>query len=58
MTFMDYYELGIIDTNAIFAAGYSLVASLNTFLPSIVTATSRGATKALGNLEIGWFLNK
>lgn len=43
MTFMDYFELGITDTNAFFAAGHEFVAS------------SRGVTKALGNLGIGWF---
>ena len=53
MTFIDYYNLGRIDTNAIFAAGYSFLASQHTFLPSIVTSASRGAIKALGNLGIG-----
>ena len=55
MTFMDYFELGIIDTNAIFAAGHAFAASWYTFLPSLATSASRGVTKALGNKGIGWF---
>ena len=55
MTFMDYFELGIIDTNAIFAAGHAFSASWYTFLPSLATSASRGVTKALGNKGIGWF---
>ena len=54
-TFMDYYDLGRLDTNAFFAACYALFASWNTLLPSLITSVSRGVTKALGNLGIGWF---
>ena len=52
---MDYYDLGRLDTNAFFAACYALFASWNTLLPSLITSVSRGVTKALGNLGIGWF---
>ena len=55
MTFMDYFELGIIDTNVIFAAGHAFAASWYTFLPSLATSASRGVIKALGNKGIGWF---
>ena len=55
MTFIDYYELGIIDTNAVIAGVHAFASSWHTFLPSIVTSASRGATKALGNMGIGWF---
>ena len=51
----DYFELGIIDTDAIFAAGHAFAVSGYTFLPSLVTSALRGVTKALGNKEIGWF---
>ena len=43
------------DTNAIFTVGHAFAASWYTFLPSIATVVSRGATKALGNFGIGWF---
>ena len=55
LTFMDYYESGLIDTNSVVAAGYAFVASWNTFLPSLVTSASRGGIKALGNKGIGFF---
>ena len=55
MTFMDYFELGILDTNAIFAAVHAFIASWYTFIPSLATSASRGITKALGNKGIGWF---
>ena len=43
------------DMNTIFTVGHAFAASWYTFLPSIETAASRGATKALGNFGIGWF---
>ena len=55
MTFIDYFELGIIDTNAIFAVWHAFAASWYTFLPSLTTSASRGVIKALGNKGIGWF---
>lgn len=55
MIFIDYFKLGIIDTNAIFAAGHAFVAPWYTFLPSLAASLSRGITKALGNKGIGWF---
>ncbi len=55
MTFMDYFNLGRIDTNVFNASIHAFSASWYTFLPSITTSASRGLIKALGNKGIGWF---
>ncbi len=55
MTFNDFYNLGIVDTNPVMAAFYALGASWYTFLPNIATSSSRGLIKFLGNKGIGWF---
>ena len=55
MTFNDFYNLGIIDTNPVMAAYYAFGASWYTFLPNIATSSSRGLIKFLGNKGIGWF---
>ena len=48
-SFYDYYELAIIDTNAFIAGIEASVAIGYSFLPTITTGTTRGATKFVGN---------